>query len=229
MFAGIIGSKGKILKIGVSRATGKKNSLLVQTPFKSVLKGESVAIDGICLTVTEKRMKKSGAVCAFEFAEETLKKTTAEKMCAGMEVNLERSLRMNDRISGHFVQGHIDGTGQILNIQPQENSKQFSFSYPSFLQSFIVPKGSIAVNGVSLTVVDVSSESFSVTLLPFTEKNTSFHDKKTGDFINLEADILAKTLAKQFQLYLNQQRSLEPLFQKKEVEWNQLMIEEGYQ
>lgn len=245
MFTGIIEHLGKVLTIERilplspkaepmqnSRSEQKSArhglSLAIQSPFRSVSIGESVAVDGVCLTIVKKRKKKTGMIFIVEVSEETLKKTTLGRVEVGEEVNLERPLKLNDRLGGHFVQGHVDSVGKILNIVPEGNSKLFSFSYPSFLQPFIVSKGSIAIDGISLTVANLQEDSFSVAVLQYTEQQTCFRNKQAGDAVNLEADILAKIVARQIQTGQQGMNPNDDLYQKKELEWNELMKEEGY-
>lgn len=208
MFTGIVNSTGKVLKIQsfsssiFSRAKEKVDnvySLSIQSDFRSVSVGESISVNGVCLTVVKKKQEKHRLIFTVEISEETLKKTCLSKIQPGDHLNLERALQVNKRISGHFVQGHVDGVGKILSAVPQMNSKWFTFSYPSFLEPFIVRKGSIAVDGISLTIADLQDGSFSVSVLPFTEQNTSLANKKIGDTVNLETDILAKIVVKQLQ------------------------------
>ena len=202
MFTGIIASTGKIIRIeSKPSGEGRGLSLSVRSRLKSVHLRESIAVDGICLTVIGKKKNKKGFDFTAEISEETLKKTTLEFLNAGTEVNLEQALKASGRLGGHFVQGHVDAVGRLIGASQEGNSKLFTFSYPPFLGPFIVPKGSIAVNGISLTLVNADAETFSVSILPFTEKNTSLARKRPQDRVNLEADILAKIVAKQVQIY----------------------------
>lgn len=224
MFTGIIVSLGKILKIEPrSSSYGKGLFLSIQSDFKSLSIRESIAVNGVCLTVIKKQSKNSGTLFGVEVGEETLKKTSLGKIRVGDEVNLERSLKANSRISGHFVQGHVDGTGQVLKIGSQGNSKLFTFSYPPVLQPFMITKGSISVDGISLTIVNIYKDSFTVSILPFTEEVTSLRTKKIGDLVNLEADILVKIMAKQFHEFAKNNKILSKFYKKKD--WNPLLEE----
>jgi riboflavin synthase len=186
VFTGIIHRIGILIKAGPR--------LLIRTPFKDVKKGGSIAVNGICLTVLKTQFHKRGSDICFELSEETMKKSTAGKWKKGTRLNLELPLRAGEEIGGHFVQGHVDGTGKILKILPQKNSSIYFFSYPS--ESCLVPKGSIAVDGISLTLASVRNGEFSVSVLPYTEKSTTLKFKRVGDTVNLETDILAKVIVK---------------------------------
>lgn len=154
--------------------------------------GESVAVNGACLTV----VSREGDAFAFQAGPETLAKTVLGQLVAGDRVNLERSLRVGDPIGGHFVTGHIDTTGQILEKHPDGEWLTVWFSYPAGFGELLVPKGSVAVDGVSLTVVDVQPEKFSVMLIPFTRDHTTLGLKPPGAAVNLEFDLLAKHVRK---------------------------------
>ena len=188
MFTGIITAVGKVED--VSR---KKNSiyLRISTPPKWKLKlGGSVAVDGICSTV--KRIRRGSF--EVEYMPETVKKTTAKFFKKGTPVNLEQPLRMNDRLDGHLVQGHIDMRGEILDIRKLGNSVILKIGFPARYQKFIAEKGAIAVNGVSLTVVATSKSSFTVSLVSYTLAHTNLRYLKKSDKVNLEIDMLARYL-----------------------------------
>src|SRR3989338_2860039 len=187
MFTGIIQSLGTVLNMAPD--------LLVRAPFKKMRKGESLSVDGVCLTALRITRRKGGADILFELSGETMEKSTLGNLKAGTIVNLELPLRAGETLGGHFVQGHVDGVGKILKILPQEHAKIYSFSYPEGLTPCLVPKGSIAVNGISLTILNADIGKFSVSVLPYTEKETSLRSKKEGDSVNLEADIIAKVVA----------------------------------
>jgi riboflavin synthase len=157
--------------------------------------GESVAINGCCLTVVE----FSDGLWRFQAGEETLSKTTLGNLKPGDRVNLERSLRADARLGGHFVQGHVDGTGTVSNIDRDGEWIRMAFEVPRKLSQLMVPKGSIAVDGVSLTIVDALPESFSIALIPHTLEVTTLGHRRVGDLVNLEADILGKYVLKLLQ------------------------------
>jgi riboflavin synthase len=190
MFTGIIESLGKIIAI---QKNGNRFVLTIQSHFKNLKLGESIAVEGVCLTLVQ---QKKGQF-QVELGQETLRKTTLKNLKIDSMVNLERALRLKDRLGGHYVQGHIDGVGKILSIHPEKNSKIFTFSYPKSMGAYLIPKGSIAIDGISLTIVKVTSEIFTSSILSYTEKNTSLKNKKVGDFVNLEADLFAKIVEKQ--------------------------------
>lgn len=157
--------------------------------------GESVALNGCCLTVVE----FSDSLWQFQAGEETLSKTTLGNLKPGDRVNLERSLRADARLGGHFVQGHVDGTGTVSNIDRDGEWIRMAFEVPGQLSQLMVPKGSIAVDGVSLTIVDALPESFSIALIPHTLEITTLGHRRVGDLVNLEADILGKYVLKLLQ------------------------------
>ena len=150
--------------------------------------GCSIACNGICLTLIEQ--KKS--LLSFQASKETCEKTTLENWKIGEEINLEFALRAGDELGGHMVLGHVDGTAKILAIQPIKDSKKFTFSTKKELIKFIAEKGSVTLNGASLTVNEVEKNSFSVNLIPHTIANTAFKDSAVNDFINLEIDVIAR-------------------------------------
>lgn len=229
MFTGIIQQLGKIVSVQKkSSSTRDGFRFVLQISKRKVSPGESVAIEGVCLTVIKERRKRSHSFLTLDAAEETVKKTTLGKIFPNQRVNVEWPLEIGQELGGHFVQGHVDATGKIIQIQEAGNSKLYWFSYPAFLQNCLVPKGSIAVDGISLTLVDVREEHFSVAILPFTEEHTSLRFKKIGDEVNLESDILAKTIARQFQLMKKEIFPAEELYQKINLDWDARMAEEGY-
>jgi riboflavin synthase len=154
--------------------------------------GQSVALNGVCLTVT--KLSKTG--CAFEMIEETTKKTDLGNLTTGSIVNIERSLRASDRLEGHFVLGHVDGVGIIKKIEKKPKEVQIWFEVPKNLTKYVVKKGSIAMDGISLTVVDVKNNLASVCLIPHTIEVTNFKTKNIGDKVNIETDILGKYILK---------------------------------
>lgn len=154
--------------------------------------GESVAINGCCLTVVE----FTETVWQFQAGEETLSKTNLGELEAGSLVNLERSLKADARLGGHFVQGHVDGTGTVQKINRDGEWVRMWFSVPPELSRYMIPKGSVAVDGISLTLVDVEPESFSVALIPHTLEVTTLGHRKVRDTVNIEADMLGKYIYK---------------------------------
>jgi riboflavin synthase len=160
---------------------------------KGLKLGQSVALNGVCLTVTGIDKSK----CDFEMIEETTKKTDLGNLKTNGIVNVERSLKVGERLEGHFVLGHVDGVGVIKKIEKKPKEVQIWFEVPKNLARFVVQKGSIAIDGISLTVVDVKKNLASVCLIPHTIDVTNFSTRKVGDKINIETDILGKYLLKQ--------------------------------
>ena len=194
MFTGIVVGTGKVKNI----SKNSKNRSAVQMTVdlgkqsKGLKIGQSVALNGVCLTVT----KLSKNIGKFEMIDETTKKTDLGNLKTGSIVNIERSLRAGDRLEGHFVLGHVDGVGIIKKILKKPKEVQVWFEVPKKLAKYIVKKGSIAIDGISLTVVDVKKNLFSVSLIPHTIQVTNFKTKKIGDKVNIETDILGKYILK---------------------------------
>lgn len=195
MFTGIIEKTGAVADL----RSGKKGGLQlgIRCGFSGARMGESIAVNGVCLTVMA---KKAGALW-FEVSAETLHRSALGDLRKGETVNLERSLRLSDRLGGHIVQGHVDATGTLLEKKPQEGGKWYEFSYPASLRPYLVEKGSIAVDGVSLTIARLQADRFSIAVVPYTEAHTSFGKKPVGARVNLEADLVAKIVAKQFEVW----------------------------
>jgi len=195
MFTGIVEGVGTVNKI--SKITKNRSAIEMTIDLGKQVKGlkigQSVALNGVCLTAT----KISKSKCIFEMIEETTKKTDLGNLKVGGVVNIERSLKAGDRLEGHFVLGHVDGVGIIKKIIKKPKEVQVYFEVPKSLAKYVVKKGSIAIDGISLTVVDVKKTLASVSLIPHTIEITNFHTKKVGDKINIETDILGKYILKQ--------------------------------
>ena len=200
MFTGIVKDIGTIESI---RRQGSNLRICVryenEHEFGDLAIDESVAINGTCQTVVALGEKRFDV----NTIEETLKKTTLGTFAPGISVNLERALRPSDRLGGHFVQGHVDCVGNVLQVRELEGSREIRIGFPEKFQPFIVPIGSIAINGVSLTVADVRENSFSVAIIPYTFDNTTINHLNVGDGVNLEFDILGKYIVKQQELVKN--------------------------
>ena len=193
MFTGIIVGEGKITKLAKPKSRSAIQMTVDLGKYAKGLKiGQSVAINGVCLSAT----KISGKKCIFEMIDETTKKTDLGNVKAGSTVNIERSLKVGDRLEGHFVLGHIDGVATITKIEKKPKEVKFWFKVPKKLVKYVVKKGSIALDGISLTVVDVKKDLASVCLIPHTIKVTNFKAKKIGDKLNIETDILGKYIKK---------------------------------
>ena len=194
MFTGIVEGIGKIEKI--SKNTKNRSAIQMTVNLgkhaKGLKIGQSVALNGVCLTAT----KLSKSNCIFEMIEETTQKTDLGNLKPGDIVNIERSLKTGDRLEGHFVLGHVDGVGTIKKIQNKPKEVQVWFEVPKKLSKYVVKKGSIAVDGISLTVVDVKNNLASVCLIPHTIEITNFKTKNVGDKLNIETDILGKYILK---------------------------------
>jgi len=195
MFTGIITGIGTVLKIDTETKNRSAIEMLVDlgTNSKGLKIGQSVALNGVCLTVT----KISGKKTTFEMIDETIKKTNLGNLLPGSKINIERSLKAGERMEGHFVLGHVDGVGMIKKIEEKQKEVKVWFELPQKLSKFVVKKGSIAVDGISLTVVDIKKNIASVCLIPHTMDMTNFYFKKVGDKVNIETDMLGKYILKQ--------------------------------
>jgi riboflavin synthase len=166
--------------------------------FSDVAIGESIAVNGVCLTVVDHRE----STFALDVSPETLRATNLGELQAGDGVNLERSLCLNDRIGGHLVSGHVDGVGRITDIRPEANALHYDLQVPKDLMRYIVPKGSIAVDGISLTVVACRWDGFQVTIIPHTAAVTTIGRKPLGATVNLECDMIGKYVERALQARL---------------------------
>ena len=186
MFTGIIESTGTIQEI---RREDTNLHFTIASPISDELKNDqSISHDGVCLTV----VKKSSGQHTVTAVAETLERSSLGTWVEDRKVNLERCLKVGDRLDGHMVQGHVDTTAQCFEVLNAEGSWIFSFMYPVEYEDLIVPKGSIAVNGVSLTVVNPTPGQFSVAIIPYTYEHTNFHSIEAGTTVNIEFDILGK-------------------------------------
>jgi riboflavin synthase len=184
MFTGIIE--------GIGRVRSVENGVLLldvvrgfeNDPWKI---GESVAINGCCLTVVS-----SEDGLRFDLSPETLVKTSLSDLTLESMVNLERAMRADGRFGGHIVQGHVDATGEVVSITPQQNATVFRFRAPKDLERYMIDKGSITVDGISLTIVDLHGSEFDVWVIPHTLQETNLGDRQPGDRVNLEFDLIAK-------------------------------------
>ncbi|HVP35761.1 MAG TPA: riboflavin synthase [Terriglobales bacterium] len=187
MFTGIIEEIGEIKNIS-SGIKSKKMEIKAKTVLSGLQIGESVNINGACQTV----IKINSDSFVVEAVKETLKRSNLDQLRKRDRVNLERALRLSDRLGGHLLSGHIDCTTEIKSISSDGDSSTFELSLPSEYSSLIVGKGSIAVEGISLTVADLKKNSFTVSVIPFTLKMSTLGGKKAGDLVNLEFDLLGK-------------------------------------
>jgi riboflavin synthase len=187
MFTGIVEERGTVASI--EQLTNAARVAIRGTVVLSDVKaGDSIAVNGVCLTVVDLGPDYFTA----DVMEETLKRSSLDAVSAGSEVNLERAARLDSRLGGHLVQGHVDGTGEVLAIEPDAHWTAMRISLPVDLGRYVVEKGSITVDGVSLTVVAVDDEAFSVSLIPTTLAETTLGSRQVGDRVNLEVDAIAK-------------------------------------
>ena len=187
MFTGLVEEIGTI-KEYKSIPDGKEAWIEGHIVIEDLKKDDSISCSGICLTVVE----TENQLFKVQLVNETLNKTTAKSWNNGTKLNLERALLPTSRMGGHFVQGHVDGTVEILNIVPMEDSAVWHFSLPENLQSFLVDKGSICLDGISLTIVEKFDNYFTVALIPHTLSVTTWGQKRVNDLVNIEVDIMAK-------------------------------------
>jgi len=191
MFSGIVETTGTITKIEQT-AQGAKLTLTSNIPTAEVDLGESICINGACMTVTAIGEKE----LSFDVSAESLRRTNLGDLQIGHFVNLERSLRMNDRLSGHIVSGHVDGVGRVHSVQPEGASFLYTFEVPEELSRYLVEKGSVAVDGISLTVFHCQPTAFTCAIIPHTYHVTTLHAKKPGDKVNIECDMQGKYIEK---------------------------------
>lgn len=190
MFTGIIEGLGTIIKFDkkTSNRSAAKMKIKLDTIVKGLKIGDSVAINGVCLTA----INISRDVAEFEMVDETMKKTNLGSLQSGNKVNIERSLKVGERLEGHFVLGHVDDVGILSKMEKQPNQIKIWIKIPKELSKYIIEKGSVTVDGISLTVVDVIKNEFSVSIIPHTMKITNLSFKKVRDKVNIETDILGK-------------------------------------
>lgn len=196
MFTGIIEATGTITGI---EASGTNKTFWIKSTVSSELKADqSVAHNGVCLTVEEIRdgLHRVTAIA------ETLEKTTLGKWTEGDIVNIERCLVMNGRLDGHMVQGHVDTTGSCSKLKELDGSREYTFQFPTQFAALLVEKGSIAVNGISLTIFNVTDDHFSVAIIPYTYEHTNMQSVKEGASVNLEFDIIGKYVLRNARLHL---------------------------
>jgi len=196
MFSGIIEEAAKVVKLDKEQ---ENLHITMECSFVNELKiDQSVSHNGVCLTV----VKKTGNTYKVTAVRETLEKSNLGLLSIGDKVNLERSLRIDSLLDGHLVQGHIDQTAVCTEVKEAEGSWYFTFEYDKAKGNITVEKGSISVNGVSLTVVNSRDNSFQVAIIPYTYDVTNFHEIKAGTVVNLEFDVIGKYIAKLVQLHL---------------------------
>jgi riboflavin synthase len=195
MFTGIVETTGRIARI---EPRGGDVRLLIDAgtlDLGDVAIGDSIAVSGVCLTAVAIEDTRT---LAFDVSIETLSRTSLGSLVAGARVNLEKALRLADRLGGHFVSGHVDGLGRIVAIEPDARSQRWTFELPPDLARYAAPKGSIAIDGVSLTINEVEGARFGVNLIPHTIDVTTLGDRKIGDAVNIEVDMIMRYVERLF-------------------------------
>src|SRR3989442_5038158 len=187
IFTGLIIEVGRVRRIQ-RRAEGACLTIEAMTVLEGTRIGDSISINGVDLTVVELGEDFFGADASIE----TLRRSTLGDLHAGSRVNLERALAVGERLGGHMVQGHVDGAGELVSVTPEGNAYRMRFGFPRELGRYIAMKGSITVDGISLTVAGLGADWFEVAIIPHTWRETSLRDLKSGDLVNLEVDVLAK-------------------------------------
>ncbi len=195
MFTGLIETTAKIIERKISSGAGRF-CLMPAKPFENLKYGESIAVNGACLTL--EKAEGNGSL-TFHVLEETFKRTNLGSVPLGAEVNLERAMAMGDRFGGHIVTGHIDATAPVRHFMKKGADYELQVVAPVALLPFLVEKGSIAIDGVSLTLAEVAHDSFTVHIIPVTLQDTGLKSRKEGDLVNLEADLIGKYVRRQFE------------------------------
>jgi riboflavin synthase len=191
VFTGIIEALGEIVSVE-PLAAGRRLVVRSEPPLRGLVLGESIALDGACMTV----VAANAGEFAVDVSPESLRRTTLGRRVSGDRVNLERSMAVGDRLGGHLVTGHVDGTGEILAIEPEGESRLYRFRVPEALARLLVEKGSVAVDGISLTCFDCGRDGFAVAIIPHTAQVTTLGSKRAGDPVNIENDLLGKYVEK---------------------------------
>ena len=190
MFSGIIENKGIVEEF--KKLNDYKLVLNTDLKFKDIKKGSSVCCNGVCLTVTSKKKLSKKTKLTFDVSNETVNCTNFNQIKSGDLINIEKSLRVGDEISGHFVFGHVDDTAILVSSKKTGGSYELKFKIPKNLRQFIAKKGSVAINGISLTINSVKGSEISLNIIPYTWNKTNLHKLAVGDRINLEVDMLAR-------------------------------------
>ena len=185
MFTGIVETTGEVTTV---RDEEGGRRIVVECDLEGLTHGASIAVDGACLTVEEVRETGFELFCSTE----TLDRTTLSAIEDGVEVNLERALPADGRLDGHFVQGHVDATAEVVGVEQVDDDWEFEFSVPESVARYVVEKGSIALDGVSLTVAERRENTITVAVIPTTYELTTMHDLDPGDGVNVEVDVIAK-------------------------------------
>jgi len=194
MFTGIITDIGKVRS--VEQRGDTRFAISASYAADDIDIGASIACAGVCLTVVDKERDRDGDWFAVDVSAETLSLTSLGSWQAGTPVNLERSLKVGDELGGHIVSGHVDGVATILAIEVEGDSRRFTFEAPEGFSRYVAQKGSVALNGVSLTVNNVEGGAFGINIIPHTQSVTTFGDSEVGDRVNFEVDVLARYVAR---------------------------------
>jgi riboflavin synthase len=187
VFSGIIENLGKVADLKFGDA-GAVLAIRTELPVAKIKIGDSVAVNGACLTV----ISKGRGLVKMDVSAETLRRTTLDELKTGDRVNLERCLTLGTLLNGHLVAGHVDGVGRVVSIKPEGDSKLYTFEVPANDARYLVEKGSVAIDGISLTVFSIRGRRFSCELIPHTLKVTTLGFRKAGDKVNIESDMMAK-------------------------------------
>lgn len=205
MFTGLIEAVCEIRSVvGATAGQGKRLQIQLEELADGTALGDSIAINGVCLTVTA----LAGSEATFDVSPETLACSTLVSLRAGQKINAERALCVGDRLGGHFVQGHVDGIGTVLSVHKHGEFWDFTFSLEQALAAQLVPKGSVAVDGISLTVAELGERQFSVAVIPETARQTTLSQKRSGDRVNLETDMLVKAVRRTCESLFEQNQPL---------------------
>ncbi|MCP1374010.1 riboflavin synthase [Dyella lutea] len=188
MFTGIIQSVGRIVRLEPRGGDVRLHVDTADLDLADVQLGDSIAVSGVCLTAVTLDARGFSA----DVSNETLSLTTLGRHKAGDPVNLEKALRLADRLGGHLVSGHVDGVGKVVAITPDGRSQRWTFEVPPALARYIAAKGSVCIDGTSLTVNEVDGARFGVNLIPHTVEHTAFHARRVGDAVNIEVDVIAR-------------------------------------
>ncbi|WP_448589215.1 riboflavin synthase [Thermodesulfobium sp.] len=187
MFTGIIEDVGKVISF-FPEGQGYKIKIAFNKQFDDLKVSDSISVDGVCLTIT----KIIGKIFEADISKETVSVTTFKHFKSGMRVNLERAMKHDSRFGGHIVLGHVDAVGKITSLKNEKLNTILTVEYPPKLKKYIAHKGSIAINGISLTIADLKENFFDVALIPLTIKETSLADKQVGSLVNIEVDVIAR-------------------------------------
>jgi riboflavin synthase len=189
MFTGIVEETGEVV---AAETADSGLRLRISSEFDDLEHGQSISVSGACLTVEAYGDGEGGRWFEVFLAEETRAKTYLGELSVGDRVNLERALRADDRLDGHFVQGHVDATTEVVDVRPVGDDWEFEFALPADQARYVVDKGSVSLDGISLTVADRGEETFTVAIIPTTYEETTLSEKEPGDSVHVEVDVIAK-------------------------------------